>query len=115
MVIILIFLLFMILGTFMDELPAILIFVPIIPCGRPGSRSSRRSRRGGGNDAGARLVDPPYGLGALTACAVAGIPVTRILRQFLIMIVALVAGVLACALVPSIVLILPQLMVPQWI
>jgi hypothetical protein len=31
------------------------------------------------------------------------------------MMVALAAFVLACALVPSIVLILPQLMVPQWI
>jgi hypothetical protein len=48
------------------------------------------------------LLTPPC-----TAGAVAGIPVTRILRQIPIMIVALVAVVLAFALVPSIVLILP--------
>jgi hypothetical protein len=42
-------------------------------------------------------------------------PVTRVLGQFLIMTVALLVVLMACALMPPIVLILPQLMVPQWI
>jgi TRAP-type C4-dicarboxylate transport system permease large subunit len=60
------------------------------------------------------LLTPPYGLCALTACAVARIPVNRILAQLFVMMIALVIVVLACALVPSIVLTLPKLVVPQW-
>jgi TRAP-type C4-dicarboxylate transport system permease large subunit len=61
------------------------------------------------------LLTPLFGICALTACSVAGMPVTRVLGQFLIMTVALLVVLLACALMPPIVLILPQLMVPQWI
>jgi TRAP-type C4-dicarboxylate transport system permease large subunit len=61
------------------------------------------------------LLTPLFGICALTACSVAGMPVTRVLGQFLIMTVALLVVLLGCALVPSIVHILPQLVVPQWI
>lgn len=115
-VIILIFLLFMLLGTFMDALPAILIFVPII---QPVADQVGIHPVHLGvvviMTLALGLLTPPYGLCALTACSVAGIPVTRILVQLLVMMLALLVVVLLCALVPAIVLIFPQLLVPQWI
>jgi tripartite ATP-independent transporter DctM subunit len=114
-VILLIFLLFIALGTFMDALPAILIFVPII---QPVALEVGIHPVHLGvvviMTLALGLLTPPYGLCALTACAVARIPVNRILAQLFVMMIALVIVVLACALVPSIVLTLPKLVVPQW-
>jgi TRAP-type C4-dicarboxylate transport system permease large subunit len=61
------------------------------------------------------LLTPPYGLCALTACAVAGIPVTRILKLLFVMMTALVVIILLSALLPAIVLTLPRLLVPAWL
>jgi TRAP-type C4-dicarboxylate transport system permease large subunit len=61
------------------------------------------------------LLTPPYGLCALTACAVARIPVTSILGLLSVMLISLATVVVACALVPEIVLALPRLLVPNWI
>lgn len=61
------------------------------------------------------LLTPPYGLCALTACAVAGIPVTRILKLLFAMMTALVVVVFLCALFPWTVLALPRLLVPGWL
>ena len=61
------------------------------------------------------LLTPPYGLCALTACAVAGIPVTRILKLLFVMMSALLVIILLSALLPAIVLTLPRLLVPAWL
>ncbi len=115
-VILLIFLLFMMLGTFMDALPAILIFVPII---QPVAIAVGIHPIHLGvvvvMTLALGLLTPPYGLCVLTACAVANAPVSRVLGLLATMMIALVIVVLFCALVPQIVLILPQLLVPHWL
>lgn len=115
-VILLIFILFIVLGTFMDALPAILIFVPII---QPVAVEVGIHPVHLGvvviMTLALGLLTPPYGLCALTACAVARIPVTRVLGLLMTMMIALVAVVLASAFLPQFVLFLPEILVPQWL
>ena len=116
LVMLLIVALFLVLGTFMDALPAILIFAPIV---QPAANAVGIHPVHLGvvvvMTLALGLLTPPYGLCALTACAVAGIPVTRILKLLFVMMTALVAVVLMSALLPPIVLALPRLLVPAWL
>jgi TRAP-type C4-dicarboxylate transport system permease large subunit len=61
------------------------------------------------------LLTLPYGLCTLTACAVAGIPVSRILKLLHIMMIAIFIIIIVCALVPETVLFIPRLLVPRWL
>jgi tripartite ATP-independent transporter DctM subunit len=104
------------LGTFMDALPAILIFVPIIhPLAvevgihpvHLGVIVVMTQAFG--------LLTPPLGMCAMTACAVAGVPLARIQKLLHIMMLPLLAVIAICALLPWTVLILPRLLVPNWL
>jgi len=116
LVILLIVALFLVLGTFMDALPAILIFAPIV---QPAANAVGIHPVHLGvvvvMTLALGLLTPPYGLCALTACSVAGIPVTSILRLLFVMMTALVVIILLSALLPPIVLALPRLLVPAWL
>ena len=105
-----------ILGTFMDALPAILIFVPIIhPLAvevgihpvHLGVIVVMTQAFG--------LLTPPVGMVAMTACAVAGVPMMRIQKLLHLMMIPLLLVIILCALVPWTVLILPRLLVPAWV
>jgi TRAP-type C4-dicarboxylate transport system permease large subunit len=52
---------------------------------------------------------------AMTACAVAGVPLARIQKLLHIMMLPLLAVIAICALLPWTVLILPRLLVPNWL
>jgi tripartite ATP-independent transporter DctM subunit len=104
------------LGTFMDALPAILIFVPIIhPLAvevgihpvHLGVIVVMTQAFG--------LLTPPLGMCAMTACAVAGVPLARIQKLLHIMMVPILVVIVLCALLPWTVLILPRLLVPNWL
>jgi tripartite ATP-independent transporter DctM subunit len=104
------------LGTFMDALPAILIFVPIIhPLAvevgihpvHLGVIVVMTQSFG--------LLTPPLGMVAMTACAVANMPMMKIQKLLHIMMIPLLIVIILCALAPWTVLILPQLLVPTWV
>jgi tripartite ATP-independent transporter DctM subunit len=104
------------LGTFMDALPAILIFVPIIhPLAvevgihpvHLGVIVVMTQSFG--------LLTPPLGMVAMTACAVANMPMMKIQKLLHIMMIPLLIVIILCALAPWTVLILPQLLVPKWV
>ena len=104
------------LGTFMDALPAILIFVPIIhPLAvavgihpvHLGVIVVMTQSFG--------LLTPPLGMVAMTACAVGGVPMMRIQKLLHIMMIPLLIVIFLCALFPWTVLILPKLLVPNWL
>lgn len=104
------------LGTFMDALPAILIFVPIIhPLAvdvgihpvHLGVVVVMTQSFG--------LLTPPLGMVAMTACAVAGVPMMRIQKLLHIMMVPLLIVIVLCALMPWTVLLIPKLLVPKWV
>lgn len=116
LIMLLIVLLYIILGTFMDAIPAILIFVPII---QPVALKVGIHPVHLGvvivMTLALGLLTLPYGLCSLTACAVAGIPVTRILKLLHVMMIAIIVIILVCALVPWTVLAIPRLLVPKWV
>ena len=105
-----------VLGTFMDALPAILIFVPIIhPLAvevgihpvHVGVIVVMTQSFG--------LLTPPLGMVAMTACAVGGVPMVRIQKLLHIMMIPILIVIVLCALAPWTVLLLPKLLVPKWL
>ena len=116
LIMLLIVLLYIVLGTFMDAIPAILIFVPIIqPVALQVGIHPVHLGVVVVMTLALGLLTLPYGLCALTACAVAGIPVTRILKLLHIMMIAIIVIIIVCALVPWTVLAIPRLLVPKWL
>jgi tripartite ATP-independent transporter DctM subunit len=104
------------LGTFMDAIPAILIFVPIVhPLAvevgihpvHLGVVVVMTQAFG--------LLTPPLGMCAMTACAVAGVPIMRVQRLLHVMMLPVLLICIVCALVPWLVMILPRLLTPNWV
>jgi tripartite ATP-independent transporter DctM subunit len=115
-IMILIVILNVLLGTFMDALPAILIFVPIIhPLATAvgihpvhlGVIVVMTQSFG--------LLTPPLGMVAMTACAVGNVPMSKIQKPLHIMMIPLLIVIVLCALAPWTVLALPKLLVPDWL
>ncbi len=105
-----------VLGTFMDALPAILIFVPIIhPLAvevgihpvHVGVIVVMTQSFG--------LITPPVAMVAMAACAVGDVPMMRVQKLLHIMMIPLLIVILLCALAPWTVLLLPKLLVPKWV
>ena len=104
------------LGTFLDALPAILIFAPIIhPVALGvGIHPVHLGVVVVMNQAFG-LLTPPLGLAAMTSCAVAGVSMTKIQGLLHIMMIPILIVVILCSFVPWTVLVLPKLLVPQWL
>jgi tripartite ATP-independent transporter DctM subunit len=105
-----------ILGTFMDALPAILIFVPMIhPLAVEVGINPVHLGVIVVMTQSFGLLTPPVGMCAMTACAVAGVPMSRIQGLLHVMMIPLLLVIILCALVPWTVLVLPRLLVPAWL
>jgi TRAP-type C4-dicarboxylate transport system permease large subunit len=61
------------------------------------------------------LLTPPVGMCAMTACAVAGIPMSSIQKLLHIMMIPLLVVIVLCAVAPWTVMALPRLLVPRWL
>ena len=114
--ILLVILLFSILGTFMDAVPAIIVFTPmILPIGKAlgvhpihlGAIVVMTMAMG--------LLTLPYGLCVLIACAVSKFPVSKVLGVLYFLMIPIFIIILLCAFFPSIVLIVPRILVPRWV
>ena len=107
---------FIVLGTFMDGIPAIIIFMPII---------EELVRSSGASDVhtglvvvmtlALGLVTPPYGLCLLLACIIGKVKVAEVMPQMLVFYALFLAIVLLVIFVPEIALFLPRLVMPQFI
>ncbi|MBI2457687.1 MAG: TRAP transporter large permease [candidate division NC10 bacterium] len=116
MVLLMIVLLFTVLGTFMDAVPAILIFVPIIePVATKVGIHPIHLGVVVVMTLAMGLVTPPYGLCLLLACGIARVPVMRVMPMMMILICSILLIILLAALIPDIVLIVPKLLVPRWV
>jgi len=114
--ILLVIVLFSILGTFMDAIPAIIIFTPImLPIAKAlgvhpvhlGAIVVMTMAMG--------LLTLPYGLCVLIACAVSKFPVSKVLGILYFLMIPIFLIILLCAFFPSVVLIIPRLLVPKWV
>ncbi len=112
----LVVLLFTILGTFMDAIPSIIVFAPIVlPIARSlgvhpihlGVVVVMTMAMG--------LLTLPYGLCTLIACGVAKFPVSKVLGILHVLMIAIAIIILLCAVFPWFILIIPRLIVPTWV
>lgn len=104
------------LGTFLDALPAILIFAPIIhPVALGVGIHPVHLGVAVVMNQAFGLLTPPLGLVAMTSCAVAGVSMTKIQGLLHLMMIPLLVVVILCSLVPDTVLLLPKLLVPNWL
>lgn len=112
----LVIVLFTILGTFMDAVPAILIFTPmLLPIGKAlgvhpihlGALIVMTMAMGN--------LTLPYGLCVLIACAVTKFPISEVLGILHVLIIPIFLIILLTAFFPQIVLIIPRLLVPHWV
>ncbi len=114
--ILLVIVLFSILGTFMDAVPAIIVFTPmILPIGKAlgvhpihlGAIVVMTMAMG--------LLTLPYGLCVLIACAISKFPVSKVLGILYVLMIPIFIIILLSAFFPQIVLIVPRLLVPKWV
>lgn len=114
--VLLVIVLFSILGTFMDAVPAIIVFTPmILPIGKAlgvhpihlGAIVVMTMAMG--------LLTLPYGLCVLIACAISKFPVGKVLGILYVLMIPIFVIILLCAFFPEVVLIVPRLLVPKWV
>lgn len=105
---------FLLLGTFMDPAPAMLIFVPVLA-------ASSQSVGVDPLQLGILVImalaigkiTPPYGISLLLACTIAQTQLSRALGWTLVFFIAFCILLFAIILWPSITLYLPRLLVPE--
>ncbi|MCX5734460.1 MAG: TRAP transporter large permease [candidate division NC10 bacterium] len=114
--ILLVIVLFSILGTFMDAIPAIIVFTPmLLPIAKAlgvhpvhmGAIVVMTMAMG--------LLTLPYGLCVLIACAISKFPVSKVLGILYFLMIPIFIIILVCAFFPSVVLIVPRILVPRWV
>ena len=114
--VLLVIVLFSALGTFMDAVPAIIVFAPmVLPIGKAlgvhpihlGAIIVMTMAMG--------LLTLPYGLCVLIACAVSKFPVSKVLGILYVLMIPIFLIILLSAFFPQIVLIVPRLLVPKWV
>ncbi len=109
-------LIFIVVGTFMDAIPAIIIFMPIVT--HLVEVSGAHPLHTGlvvVMTLAMGLITPPYGLCLLLSCAIGRERVSRVMPQMLVFYSLFVAVLLVIILFPGISLFLPRLVMPQFI
>ena len=106
--------LFLLLGTFMDPAPAMLIFVPVL-AGVASTIGADPLQLGILIIMALAIgkITPPYGISLLLACTIARIPLSQGLGWTLVFFGAFCALMLAIVLFPAITLWLPELIAPD--
>jgi tripartite ATP-independent transporter DctM subunit len=109
-------LVFLVVGCFLDAIPAIIICAPILePLARGVGMDPVHFAMIGIVSLAFGLVTPPYGLCLLIACAIAGIRMRDALRDTGIMLLPML-GVLALVIIwPKVSLFLPSLISPEFL
>ncbi|MFM7275139.1 MAG: TRAP transporter large permease subunit, partial [Gammaproteobacteria bacterium] len=107
-------LVFLVVGCFLDAIPAIIIVGTILqPLAASVGMHPIHFAIIGIVSLAFGLVTPPYGLCLMIACSVAKVPLRYALKDTLIMLVPMLAMLCAIILWPEIPLILPRLFVPE--
>jgi tripartite ATP-independent transporter DctM subunit len=105
---------FLVVGCFLDAIPAIIIFGTILqPLAQSVGMDPIHFAMIGIISLAFGLVTPPYGLCLMIACSVAKVPVRFALKDTLIMLVPMLLMLAAIIIWPEIPLILPRLIAPE--
>ncbi len=107
-------LVFLVVGCFLDAIPAIIIFGTILqPLAHSVGMHPIHFAIVGIIALAFGLVTPPYGLCLMVACAVAKVPIRYALKDTLIMLMPMLAMLAAIIIWPEIPLFLPRLVAPE--
>ena len=105
---------FLVVGCFLDAIPAIIIFGTILqPLAQSVGMHPIHFAIVGIVALAFGLVTPPYGLCLMIACSVAKVPIRFALKDTLIMLVPMLLMLAAIIIFPEIPLILPRLIAPE--
>ncbi len=108
-------LIFLTLGTFMDAVPAIIIFVPIIaPIGTALGLDPVHLGIVISISLAFGLVTPPYGLCLLLGASIAKIPAQKTFKDLFIGLACIIVILLLIAFIPDLALFLPKLIMPEF-
>ncbi|RPJ37310.1 MAG: TRAP transporter large permease [Deltaproteobacteria bacterium] len=107
--------LFLILGTFMDPAPAMMIFVPVlVPLAQKLGIHPLHLGIIVVMTMDIGKITPPYGISLLMACSIAKIPLMESMKWAMVFFTAFVILTLAIVFWPDLALFLPRLLVPQF-
>ncbi|TAJ93000.1 MAG: TRAP transporter large permease [Reyranella sp.] len=107
-------LVFLVVGCFLDAIPAIIIVGTVLePLARSVSMDPVHFAIVSIVALAFGLVTPPYGLCLMISCAVAGVPLRFALKDTLIMLVPMIVVLAAMIVWPDIALFLPRLIAPD--
>jgi len=105
---------FLVVGCFLDAIPAIIIFGTILqPLANSVGMNPIHFAIIGIVSLAFGLVTPPYGLCLMISCSVAGVPIRFALKDTIIMLVPMMLMLAAIIIWPDIPLILPRLVAPE--
>jgi len=107
---------FLIVGTFMDAIPAIMILAPVIgPIAHAAGIHPIHLGVVIVMNLAIGLITPPYGLCLLLACTIARIPVKQALPALLPFIIIMLGTLLIATYLPDVVMFVPKLLIPQFL
>jgi tripartite ATP-independent transporter DctM subunit len=107
-------LVFLVVGCFLDAIPAIIIVGTILqPLAESVHMHPIHFAIIGIVSLAFGLVTPPYGLCLMISCAVAGVPLKFALKDTIIMLIPMLLMLAAIIVFPEIPLILPKLIAPE--
>ncbi len=107
---------FLVVGCFLDAIPAIIIVGAILqPLAQGVSMDPVHFAMIGIVSLAFGLVTPPYGLCLMIACSVAGIRMADVLKDTFIMLLPMLVVLALIIVFPSIVLVLPNMISPEFL
>ena len=107
---------FLVVGCFLDAIPAIIIVGTILePLAKSVGMDPVHFAMIGIVSLAFGLVTPPYGMCLMISCAIAKVRLTYVLKDVLIMLVPMFVVLALCIVWPDVVLILPQLISPEFL
>ena len=107
---------FLVAGTFLDSIPAIVICAPILePLAKAGGMDPVHFAMISIVALAFGLVTPPYGLTLSVACSVAGMRMRDALWDTNIMLIPMLGVLVLLVLWPEIVLFLPRMISPEFL
>ncbi|MGE0714848.1 MAG: TRAP transporter large permease [Alphaproteobacteria bacterium] len=107
---------FLVVGCFLDAIPAIIIVGTILdPVARTAGLDPVHFAMIGIVSLAFGLVTPPYGLCLMIACSVAGVRMIDVLKDTMIMLLPMLAVLMLVILWPQVSLFLPSLISPEFL
>ena len=106
----------LLIGTFMDSLPAMAIMAPIFqPLAMQAGIHPVQFGVIGVMALGLGLITPPYGLCLMISAKIGGIPLLKALGTTLIYLAVMLAVILLLIVYPQLILAIPRALVPDFV